>query len=312
MVFQLGNRHILKLSGTIDVAELLLSYGADPNFVSKATNPDPIADGYSYTENYTQFPLMTATCRNAPSLVKLLLKAGANVNQKNSVGQTVLHGNFIYSFWGYPNSDVTHTLLSHQADVHLQDAYGRTALHYACQSANLDAIEILLEAGARFNIVDGSGLTELQLAAQSDIDPDLKVNRLLELYPYPKQAIIETYETLAWSLAEKYSENDCLDTVTDYMSKATLMRKENNIPKTVSDPLECYGFVSEWVTMEDLAIHQKSHEQLQIQAMLATERIHRGRHTLWQLVDYLHFHSKYVGWRSIFPIFQIFGMQSKL
>ena len=255
--------------------------------MGNAKLPSPAVYIYRYTENYTEFPLMPAACRKAPSLVNLLLKAGANVNQTNSVGQTVLHGNCACLRWGPSNSDVTHILLSHNADVHLQDAYGRTALHYACKTAELDKVKLLLEAGAELNIVDGSGFTELQLAAQSDRDPDLKVHTLLESYPYSKLAVIESYETLAWSLATNCPDSDSLDDIIDYMRKATLMREENNIPKIVSNPLECYGFVREWVTMEDLVTHQSSIEQLQIQAILARERIYRGRHTLEQLIKYL-------------------------
>ena len=271
---------------------MLLSHGADSNFVSNAAHPDPPVTGSRYTENYTQFPLMRAACRKAPTLVNLLLKEGADINQTNSVGQTALHGNCISSCLGISNSDVTSILLGHQVDVNLRDGYGRTALHYACRYAKLNKINFLLEAGAHLNIVDGSGLTELQLAAQSGMDPDFKVQRLLESSSYPTEDIIEAYETLAWPLLKHRSHTyHNKDNATDFMFKATTMREKNNLPKTAVDPLECYGFAQEWVTMDDLVVH--SHE-LQIQSMLAIERIYKGRHTLKLLKDYTRCQCKFV------------------
>ena len=59
------------------------------------------------------------------------------------------------------------------------------------------------------------------------------------------------------------------------MTKATKMREEYNLPKTVCDPLECYGFVKEWETIEELLMYKDSREQLLLQAILSRERIYR-------------------------------------
>ena len=76
------------------------------------------------------------------------------------------------------SKNIIRILLSHSSDIHLRDAYGRTPLHYACKKGSLDAVNLLLEAGAQLNIADSIGLTELELAAQSSTDPDLKVQSL--------------------------------------------------------------------------------------------------------------------------------------
>ena len=234
---------------------------------------------------------MTVACGRTNSPVKLLLEAGASVNQTNSVGQTALH---MCCHSG--QNTILKTLLSHSSDVHLRDAFGRTPLHYACKYNSLDIIDLLLEAGAQANIVDSRGLTELELAAQSGADPDSKVRRLIQSSSYPNRLIIEVYETLAGSLLINVpAGNDHLDNAIDCMRKATLMRKEHNLPKIVSPPVECYGFAKEWETMEDLELHHNSREELELQGMIARERIYKGRHTerlLWDNIIFLRMYSK--------------------
>ena len=239
---------------------------------------------------------MTVACGRTNSPVKLLLEAGASVNQTNSVGQTALH---MCCHSG--QNTILKTLLSHSSDVHLRDAFGRTPLHYACKYNSLDIIDLLLEAGAQVNIVDSSGLTELELAAQSHTDPGLKVRSLIQSYSYPNRVIIEVYETLASSFLRQYPvENDCLDNAIKCMSKATLMRKEHNLSKIVSQPLECYGFTKEGETMEYLELHHKSREELEMQAMIARERIYKGRHTTKILWDNLAFQGMYIQLHAVF------------
>ena len=269
---------------------MLLRHGADLNFSIRRNVPHPLLGFYS--ENDEEFPLMTTACGKAVSPVELLLKAGADINQMNSIGQTALHGRCISLNVDYSNN-ILKTLLSHSADVHLRDAYGRTPLHYACRNAWSDTVNILLEAGAKVNIVDSVGWTELEIAAQSYRDPDLKVQRLMESYSYPTGVIIEVYETLAWSLLRNNPDADCLDNAIGWMRKATLLRKEQNLPKTVLGSLECYGFTKEWQTMEDLELYQNSHDGLQMQAMIALERIYKGRYTRNLLWENIIFQSMY-------------------
>ena len=42
----------------------------------------------------------------------------------------------------------------------IRDLFGRTALHYAALEGHRDVIKILLEIGARCDVVDNEGLVE--------------------------------------------------------------------------------------------------------------------------------------------------------
>lgn len=57
-------------------------------------------------------------------------------------------------------------LLGKGADVNRQDAEGITALHWAASMGHLDAVQLLLTAGASPNVmeVDGERLTPLDYA----------------------------------------------------------------------------------------------------------------------------------------------------
>ena len=56
-------------------------------------------------------------------------------------------------------------LLSQGADVHATDAYGSTAMHYACANQNAPAVELLRQAGASAAMSNALGHTPRVLAA---------------------------------------------------------------------------------------------------------------------------------------------------
>jgi ankyrin repeat protein len=126
-----------------------------------------------YDEN-GETPLDYAAMGNATDpegsrkMLRLLLKKGARVNQKNASGATAL-----YSSIGEP--DLTSILLAHGADVHNRDNDGRTALHAKvpswCRARTPDHAErcrkdflMLLQAGADLNVRDNKGQSPLGTA----------------------------------------------------------------------------------------------------------------------------------------------------
>ena len=267
-----------------------MEHGADPNFVGHSQKYCTPSDR-GFCRNDTAFPLMIVAWRGFLSKAKLLLNAGAKINQTNSIGQTALHAAFSTRYYEADLMELVELLLTDKADVHLQDAYGRTALHYACEKHLNDVVGLLLAAGAPLNIIDNSNLTELHLAAMSDNDADLKVKSLLESYHYPTEIMIEAHETLLSYFLLKYCspENSDFTEVVNKMQHTTQMRKEYGLPKIVLDPLECYGFIKEWETMEDLLRHKNSYEDLMIQTILCKERIYKERYPLTLLKQSITF-----------------------
>ena len=207
------------------------------------------------------FPLIAALCdfyREEDSLMilKMLLSAGANINQRTAIGQTVLHvlATFCYKdvyrdefiLDGDFNDDQLDLqsktalfLIDNGADVNICDYYGRSPLHYAVSVGKRHLTRILLEKGADVYLKDKFGMTALEYAAMHD---HALTKALIDKYDFPIEQIIDAYECAATHSASPL----------ELLQKATLLRKEHGIPKTVLPPEGCYGFIKEWETMKEL------------------------------------------------------------
>ena len=106
------------------------------------------------TDKHGRTPLCLA--ENTDS-IKLLARSGADVNAKDSAGQTLLH-RFVNS------PEHVEALIQVGAAVDATDEHGRTPLHLA---ENLDSIRLLADTGAKLNAPDDQGLSPLHLAANS-------------------------------------------------------------------------------------------------------------------------------------------------
>lgn len=91
-------------------------------------------------------PLHTAAREGNVRKIRRLIKKGASVNKKNSIGETPL---FIAARKG--NIDVIQLLIDNGADVSMVNNIGDTLLHYTVLENNLEATRILLENGAPAN-----------------------------------------------------------------------------------------------------------------------------------------------------------------
>jgi len=104
-------------------------------------------------------------------IARLLLEAGANINQTNSVGDTALH----FSVRKH-NQLLTELLIKNHAGVNLASKINETPLHIAARNGDHELCEILLAGGADPMIVNSAGATPIVSAANNGND---RVSELL-------------------------------------------------------------------------------------------------------------------------------------
>ena len=117
-----------KGSGNLEIAQVLLEYGANPNIWSK------------FDENI----LYAALQKGHQGLAQLLLKHGADPDGRDVDGKALLH---VASRKG--ESKVAQGSLELGADVNLHDNQGRTPLQVALQYGREEVADILLQHGAQ-------------------------------------------------------------------------------------------------------------------------------------------------------------------
>ncbi|XP_052655914.1 ankyrin repeat domain-containing protein 22 isoform X3 [Harpia harpyja] len=97
-------------------------------------------------------PLICACKQGNNRIVSYLLNRNADVNLRNKVSKTKQNENLIKM------------LLRAGADVNATDFSGSTALHYACKMKNQAVIPLLLEAHADTSVKNQDGETPLDIA----------------------------------------------------------------------------------------------------------------------------------------------------
>jgi len=154
--------------------ETLLQGGADPNIadrsgatpiieVGNAENVDLLADyganmNARNTKGETALHVEAQHRRTAPEVMARLAQRGVDVNATNGRGETALH--VVVEKGKQEHLDV---LLAHDADVNAADLAGRTPLHIAAQKKNREAAFALMDKGANPNATDLAGRTPLSI-----------------------------------------------------------------------------------------------------------------------------------------------------
>ncbi|KAI0667953.1 ankyrin repeat-containing domain protein [Trametes maxima] len=87
--------------------------------------------------------------------LQYLINHGAPVEVPDILGYTALD----HACMALPRADIARILLEHGADPNHQDRFGSVALVGAFQNNSIDAVEVLMEYGARLDIQDADGET---------------------------------------------------------------------------------------------------------------------------------------------------------
>jgi ankyrin repeat protein len=106
------------------------------------------------------YPLHWAIHTENPVLVKLMMHAGADIHQKNARGYTPLMEVF-------NRPDIAQLLIDAGADVDYQAPDGQTALLRVTNSARLEVMRVLVDAGAQYEIRNKDRKTAYDIANAS-------------------------------------------------------------------------------------------------------------------------------------------------
>lgn len=111
-------------------------------------------------------PLVLAALNGGVEAVECLLAYGANVNAKDSKGNTAL----AYGAWSTLETceRVVDTLLKNGADPGIVNSEGAAPIHHACQSGKAYIVMMLLDAGASVHVINKAGESPLDVAARYD------------------------------------------------------------------------------------------------------------------------------------------------
>ncbi|KAF4947216.1 hypothetical protein FGADI_10524 [Fusarium gaditjirri] len=105
-------------------------------------------------------PLMiSASVPEGEAVVKLIMSKDADVNRKNSAGQTALH--FVAS---KKNLDIARFLIDNGASTRVRDGRGQYPIHRAAAVGSVPMVTLLLKNRSPLNPADDEGFTPLHHA----------------------------------------------------------------------------------------------------------------------------------------------------
>lgn len=110
-------------------------------------------------------PLLIALKKGHTIIARILLNAGADVNEKDKLGLTPLMLACGKPTFGY--RDIAETLIKKGAHINVRDALGYTPLLLALSGGTIDIAEMLINKGADVSVRTRKGETPLSLAQQA-------------------------------------------------------------------------------------------------------------------------------------------------
>jgi len=164
--------------GRADLAELLISHGAD---VNARGGPKELQVP----------PLGMAATTGSVEMAELLLNRGADLEAADSIGSTPID-----EAAGQDRLKMVALLASRGANVNAKNSEGSTPLHFAAFNGHADVVRLLLALGADPWAKNGDGQTPYDIAAQSDkLSAADKADVLAALGPSVRPAAATSEET---------------------------------------------------------------------------------------------------------------------
>jgi hypothetical protein len=137
-------------NGNLDMVRLLVDAGAKVNARNKAKRT----------------PIMGIDDDTSKELLDLLLAHGAKVDVTDANGNTPL----IAALEGKARPEIISALLTARSRIDAQNNDGRTALMIAASSNNVEAVKLLLGAGANVHLKDNDGDTAWDCTGDEEIE----------------------------------------------------------------------------------------------------------------------------------------------
>jgi ankyrin repeat protein len=123
----------------------LINENIDDLFVPKSEE-DIIKELSKLSQEEKNEKLFNAVEKDQLDIVKLIVKAGADINAKNYANDTVL-------IWAsaHDKLEVVKYLIKMGADINIKNKFGNTSLKYAIRNNKIEILTYLIENGADIN-----------------------------------------------------------------------------------------------------------------------------------------------------------------